>query len=46
MNNKMRIGALVFALSAPLANAATELTVYTALESDQLRHYKKAFESQ
>ncbi|WP_282177067.1 putative 2-aminoethylphosphonate ABC transporter substrate-binding protein [Vibrio nereis] len=46
MNNKMRIGALVFALAAPLTNAATELTVYTALESDQLRHYKNAFESQ
>ena len=46
MDYKIKTGALLLALAAPMANAATELTVYTALESDQLNQYKKAFESQ
>ena len=46
MDDKIKTGALLLALAAPMANAASELTVYTALESDQLNQYKKAFESQ
>ncbi|UUM32368.1 putative 2-aminoethylphosphonate ABC transporter substrate-binding protein [Vibrio japonicus] len=46
MDYKIKTAALLLALAAPMANAATELTVYTAIESDQLSQYKKAFESQ
>ena len=45
MDYKMKMGAIALALTAPFANAATELTVYTALESDQLHHYEKSFEA-
>ncbi|GAA0783756.1 putative 2-aminoethylphosphonate ABC transporter substrate-binding protein [Marinobacterium sediminicola] len=37
--------AAALALTATATQAATELTVYTALEADQLKAYAKAFES-
>ncbi len=37
-------GTLLVAAGGPLARAATELTVYTALEADQLKAYQTAFE--
>ena len=37
-------GLALSSLMAPLAQAATTLTVYTALEADQVKEYKEAFE--
>ncbi|PTU65731.1 putative 2-aminoethylphosphonate ABC transporter substrate-binding protein [Chromobacterium sp. Panama] len=37
-------GLALSGLTAPLAQAATTLTVYTALEADQVKEYKEAFE--
>lgn len=38
------IGLVCTSLMAPLAQAATTLTVYSALEADQVKDYKAAFE--
>ncbi|MBV8680050.1 MAG: putative 2-aminoethylphosphonate ABC transporter substrate-binding protein [Aquitalea sp.] len=38
------LGLACSGLMAPLAQAATTLTVYTALEADQVKDYKEAFE--
>ncbi|MGB1239812.1 MAG: putative 2-aminoethylphosphonate ABC transporter substrate-binding protein [Pseudomonadales bacterium] len=43
---KAGLSALLLASAALNANAKTELTVYTALEADQLPAYAKAFEQQ
>ena len=40
----LAVGALALATTAAAARAATELTVYTALEADQLKAYQAAFE--
>ncbi len=44
LNLKKTLLAAAVALTATGAQAATELTVYTALEADQLKSYSKAFE--
>ena len=38
------VAAVLTALSGPAFAAKTELTVYTALEAEQLKTYKRAFE--
>mgnify|MGYP000103174502 CR=1 FL=1 len=45
LNLKKTLLAAAVALTATSANAATELTVYTALEADQLKSYASGFES-
>lgn len=45
LNLKKTLLAAAVALAATSANAATELTVYTALEADQLKSYTKGFET-
>lgn len=45
LNLKKTLLAAAVALAATSVNAATELTVYTALEADQLKSYTKGFET-
>ena len=45
LNLKKTLFAAAVALAATSVNAATELTVYTALEADQLKSYTKGFET-